>query len=114
MRTRAAAEGIPLTLVNVSNALDLHRLRAAPDERAQLDAVRAALALPGLDVLDLIDFLSERSLVEGPALATASWHWSPRANCLIASEIAEHLERSDSAWSVPRDVAACPSLRPGH
>ena len=113
MRTRAAAEGIPLTLVNVSNALDLHRLRAAPEERAQLDALRAALALPELDVLDLIDFLDERMLAEGPSLATASWHWSARANCLIAAEIANHFDRVDPAWSVPRDVATCPSLRPG-
>ncbi len=113
IQSRAAAEGISLTLVNVSNGNDLRRLNRKPEERSRLNAMRAALTLPELDVLDLIDFLEERTLAEGRALVTKNWHWSPRGNCLIAAKIAQHLNRINPVWSLRPDGQAClPDLLP--
>ena len=108
IRERAEREGVPLTLVSVSNAYDLLRLGSQPGERTALGAIRDALALPELDVLDLIDFLEARVAEEGRMLATTSWHWSPRGNCLISQQIADHLSQADSPWVRQPDAPACP------
>ena len=103
IRERAAAHGVPWTLVTVTNSLDVRRLRDAPDERAVLDALQRAIAALDIDVLDLIDFLEQRWRAEGRALSTPNWHWSRRGNCLIAEQIVQHLQ--SGSFKSPRHPA---------
>jgi hypothetical protein len=107
----AAAEGVPLTLVFTYNARTLQRLAGDRGERERLASVRAALSLPGLDRLDLFDFLARRLAAEGPSLVMPAWHWSPRANCEIAGELAAHLAAARGVWRRRAPPPACPPPR---
>jgi hypothetical protein len=110
IQASAAAEGVPVTLVFSYNARTLRHLAGDPGERARLETVRAALSLPGLEPLDLYDFLAGRLAAEGPALVMPAWHWSPRANCLIAGELAARLAR-ERGWRRGNPLPGCPPLR---
>jgi hypothetical protein len=106
------AEGVPLTIVLITNAHDLQRMQKQPVHRQWLDSARALVTDTGLDVLDLSEFLEARWIVEGRALQMPGWHWSPRGNCLIAERIAGHLEGRAPPETAHERVEACPAGKP--
>ncbi len=81
-------DGAGLTVVPVTVAGSIERMKKDEQYRQATVLMQAALRDSGVEILDLIDPLTRAYASEGRDLAAPVAHWSSRGNCLIAERIA--------------------------